>query len=227
MGLHILVGIIALLAGCAGGGDSASPRETELDTATVDSGGYGQPGDGMMSRPTETRALAPGALVDSTIVLAAAGEEGWNYHLDVDVDLDGDGRPERAVVAARVDMHQGRPAWDDRQPWAVYVESADGERTTLYAQHLQIGTLRMRVTLGEETGRPTIVMIEHLPDRIRIFEAAYAGPGEVEIVLRLERSLDPRGDLASPQLPLATRAHSPERNQTGGPQFEPAIPDLS
>lgn len=93
-------------------------------------------------------------LIDPTIPPAIAGEGGWNYHQSASADLDGDGSPERVVLTARVEMYRGRPAWDDGQPWQVYVETAQGTRTYLYAQRLQLGTLTMRITSGSDGARP-------------------------------------------------------------------------
>ena len=140
------------------------------------------------------------SLIDPNLAPAVATEDGWNYHLSIEVDLDGDGETERVVLTARVEMPKGRPAWDDGQPWQVYVESDDGVRTYVYAQRLQLGTLAMRVTRGDEA-RPTIVLIEHVPDRLRIIEASYAGPSQASAAIAFERMLDPRGDMASPNLP--------------------------
>jgi hypothetical protein len=151
----------------------------------------------------ESRAGAPSPApsvqpIDSTIAPAVAGEDGWNYHQSSEVDLTGDGLLERVVLTARVELYRGRPAWDDGQPWQVYVESPDGERTYVYAQRLQLGTLTMRVSRGET---PTVVLLEHLPDRLRVLEATYAGPGAVSVTVGFERDLDPRGETASPALP--------------------------
>lgn len=147
----------------------------------------------------DTTASAPSVQpIDSTITPAVAGEDGWNYHQSAEVDLTGDGLLERVVLTARVELYRGRPAWDDGQPWQVYVESPDGERTYVYAQRLQLGTLTMRVSRGE---RPTVVLLEHLPDRLRVLEATYAGPGAVSVTAGFERDLDPRGETASPSLP--------------------------
>lgn len=138
--------------------------------------------------------------IDSTIAPAVAGEDGWNYQQSVEVDLTGDGRPERVVLTARVELVRGRPAWDDGQPWQVYVENQDGRRTYMYAQRLQLGTLTMRVSRGEETP-PTVVLLEHLPDGLRVLEASYRGPGLASVEVGYQRELDPRGEIASPRLP--------------------------
>jgi hypothetical protein len=58
----------------------------------------------------------------------------------------------------------------------------------------------MRVT-PNEADTPAIVLLEHLPDRLRVLEASYRGPGVVSVAVEYERDLDPGGELASPQLP--------------------------
>jgi hypothetical protein len=82
----------------------------------------------------------------------------------------------------------------------VYVESRDGSRTYLYAQRLQLGSLDMRVTRGDTARRATVLLIEHLPERLRILEAVDTGSGP-SVALRLEWELDPRGEVSSPRLP--------------------------
>lgn len=140
-------------------------------------------------------------LVDTAIVPAAAGEEGWHYSQAVEADLDGDGRPERVVLAARVELYRGRPAWDDGQPWQVYVEEAHGARTRLYVRYVQLGTVAMRVGLAEG-GRPaSVVLVEHLPDRLAVYEVEYRGPGDAVVAEHFVRALDPTGEVAGPALP--------------------------
>lgn len=140
-------------------------------------------------------------LIDSTIPPAVAGEAGWNYQQSAHADLTGDAQPERVVLTARVEMYRGRPAWDDGQPWQVYVEAQDGTRSYVYAQRLQLGTLTMRVSRSQPGEPARIVLIEHLPDRLSLYEASYGGPGLVSVAVRFQRAVDPRGEVASPQLP--------------------------
>lgn len=174
----------AIVLSCACGADGPAPG-TEDDVAGADT---------IAPKPP------PVQLVDSTISPAVAGEEGWDYQQSVDVDLTGDGQLEHVVLTARVELYRGRPAWDDGQPWQVYVEDGSGIRTYLYAQRLQLGTLTMRVTRGE-VDPPVVVLLEHLPDRMRVVEASYMGPGLVSMAVRYQGELDPRGETASPQLP--------------------------
>lgn len=139
--------------------------------------------------------------IDSTISPAVAGREGWNYQQRAAADLDGDGVDERVVLTARVELYRGRPAWDDGQPWQAYVEEADSTRTRIYAQFVQLGTVTMRIGAPAGETRASIVLIEHLPDRVAVYEARYDGPGRVSLSERFSRMLDPRGELASPRLP--------------------------
>src|SRR5690554_5111771 len=116
------------------------------------------------------------SLIDPDIPPAVAGEDGWGYQQSAEADLDRDGVSERIVLTARAEMVRGRPAWDDGQPWQVYVEAADGTRRYVYAQRLQLGALTMRLALDEAGDPASIVLFEHLPDRLRLFEAFYGGP---------------------------------------------------
>ena len=160
-----------------------------------------QAADGGPRADTSAAAPSSAQLVDTSIAPAVAGEAGWDYQLSADADLGGDSQPERIVLTARVEMVRGRPAWDDGQPWQVYVEALDGTRTYVYAQRLQLGSLTMRVSRGEGGQRAGIVLVEHLPDRLSVYEVSYQGPGQSSAVVRFQRDLDPLGDVASPQLP--------------------------
>jgi hypothetical protein len=59
----------------------------------------------------------------------------------------------------------------------------------------------MRVSRGQPGEPARIVLIEHLPDRLSLYEASYGGPGLVSVAVRFQRAVDPRGEVASPQLP--------------------------
>jgi hypothetical protein len=158
-------------------------------------------GDSLTRAASDSLTPPPIQLVDSAIPPAIAGEAGWNYRQAAEADLTGDGQPERVVLTARVELYRGRPAWDDGQPWQVYIEAADSTRTYVYAQRLQLGTLMMRVGRSEPGQPATVVLLEHLPDRLSLYEVAYRPSGRVSVALRFQREVDPRGETASPQLP--------------------------
>lgn len=168
-----------LFSACAG----EAPRLNPVDS------GSGAPA---------SQAIVP---IDSSIPPAIAGQDGWHYQLSADADLNGDGQPERVVLTARVEVIRGRPAWDDGQPWQVYIETPDGHRSYVYAQRLQLGSLTMRVGRSDAGQPATVVLLEHLPDRLGVYEAAYRGPDSVTVFVRFRRELDPRGEVASPRLP--------------------------
>lgn len=140
-------------------------------------------------------------LVDTAVAPAIAGQDGWNYQQSAEADLNGDGRAERILLTARVESYRGRLAWDDGQPWQIYIQDPDGQRTYVYSRRLQLGTLSMRITSGAEDSKPAIVFIEHTPDQLNVYEASYEAPGRASTMLQFQRDLDPRGDLASPRLP--------------------------
>ncbi|MEX2181613.1 MAG: hypothetical protein WD771_06185 [Gemmatimonadaceae bacterium] len=142
-------------------------------------------------------------LVDPAIPAAVAGADGWNYVRVAEGNLTGSGAPMRVVLTARVELIRGQPAWDDGQPWQVYVEAPDGRRTYVYAQRLQLGGLTMRVGLGDVGHPATVVLIEHLPDRLSVYEASYVGPDSVSVAVRFQRDVDPRGETAGPHFPPA------------------------
>jgi hypothetical protein len=149
-----------------------------------------------------TKAAPPTiGLVDSAQPLAVAGANGWNYQQSTTADLDGDGKSERVVLTARVEMMRGRPVWDDGQPWQLYVETDDKKRTYMYARYVQLGTLQLRLSDVDSARTRKIVILEHLPDRLAIYEGAYKGPDQLTTTTAYEQILDPVGDLASPSLP--------------------------
>ncbi len=186
--------VLAAVGACSGDGAAAreDPLSAPADREPVAS-----------STPPSTPPADPivSDLIDPDIPPAVAGEAGWDYMRIAEVDLTGDGEPELAVLTARVEIYRGQPAWDDGQPWQVYVEDVSGHRTYLYARRLQLGQLTMRVTAPEDGSHPSIVLIEHLPDRLAIYESVYTAPNSVITYDRFTRTVDPRGDTASPEFP--------------------------
>jgi predicted small lipoprotein YifL len=150
--------------------------------------------------PRLTASFESPQLVDSSFI-PATEQEAAGYRQTATADLDGDSTDETVVLVADVEMIDGRPAWDDGQRWRAYVEGADSTRTHFYARRLQLGTLTMRIARNEGGDGFVIVLIEHLPDWLALFEIEYAGPDDVTTTERFRRALDPRGDIASPRFP--------------------------
>lgn len=171
-----------MLLACAG------PSDSRPDTAT--------------RTPVVTSAPSVATdLVDTSLAKAVAGQGGWNYQQVANADLDGDGQIEKVVLTARVEMMRGRPAWDDGQPWQAYIEEPDGTRTYVFAHFVQLGTLSLRLSAAEGNAHPVVVLLEQLPDRLRIYEVEYLGPERVRVTAPYERALDTRGDVSAPALP--------------------------
>lgn len=137
-------------------------------------------------------------LIDTAIAPAIAGANGWNYSQSTSADLTGDGVSERIVLTAQVEMRRGAPLWDDGQAWQVYIEFPDSSRTYVYANRLQLGTLGMRLSRADSAQRASIILVEHLPDRLRIAEVTLSGERRPTTRVMFERNLDPTGDIAVP-----------------------------
>lgn len=161
----------------------------------------GSRADSTVSAKTPEYSTTAVQLVDTSIAPAIAGRGGWDYQQSTSADLDADGQVERVVLTAQVALMRGRPLWDDGQRWQVYVEESDNTRTYIYARFVQLGTVSLRLTEPDSGQRPTIVLLEQLPDRLAIYEVEYLGPGRARTTEPYERALDPRGDVASPALP--------------------------
>lgn len=179
----LVLGVSVVLAACG-----ADPAPVPADRSPV--------------RDSVTGPTFPdAALLDSGQRAAVAGTDGWNYQQSVAADIDGDGQVERVVIMARVEVIRGRPVWDDGQQWQVYVEEADGSRTTVYARRLQLGMLSVRLD-AQPSGQPhRIVMLEQLPDRLSVYEVQYRSPTGITALVMYQRSLDATGEIASPVLP--------------------------
>lgn len=140
-------------------------------------------------------------LLDPAIPPAVPGEDGWDFVRAVEADLNGDGRDAQVLVTARAELVRGRPAWDDGQPWQVQVLEPDGARTLLYSRRLQIGTLTVRLAHAEAGRTAAILLLEHTPDGLALYEVHYRGPDDFDVSERFQRRLDPRGDFAVPVFP--------------------------
>jgi hypothetical protein len=185
LGMALLWGAAACDGGSAAPGAADAPADSAA-TATAPAG--------------EAEPPAP-PLVDTAIAPAVAGEDGWNYAQEVEFDLDSDGEAERLVLTARVELYRGRPAWDDGQPWQVYVEEGDGRRTYLYSRFVQLGTVAMRVAREQAGLAAAVILVEHLPDRLAVHEIQYDGPNDVTARIGFQRALDPTGEISGPTLP--------------------------
>lgn len=197
-----LILILTVPTACAP--PESSPVETP-ETAGTPAGSFAgtSPSAELPPEPIGPGEVVPlSELVDSSYIEQRAGEDRWEYVQRGSADLDGDGQPELVVVTARAELVRGVPAWDDGQPWQIYVEEPGGERTHFYAGYVQLGTILTRITLPPEDAETArIMMLEHLPDRISLYEARYLGPGEAEVRRIYQRDLDPMGELASPLMP--------------------------
>ena len=109
--------------------------------------------------------------------------EAWPYRRALAADLDGDGAPERVVIAADATLGaDGAPLWEDGHRWAVYAESAAGERTLLYGAFVPNGVAEAAVVAADSGGRREVLVQERTPSRLRAVTISYGGPGEARTV---------------------------------------------
>lgn len=117
--------------------------------------------------------------VDSARVGSVQQAAGWAYRRELSADLDGDGRPERLVLAAEVEVRpDGVPLWEDGHRWALFAESAAGERTLLYGAFVPNGFAEAAVLSADAQGRRHVLVQERTPQQVRALAVEYRGPGD-------------------------------------------------
>jgi len=121
---------------------------------------------------------APPQLINETYFTADADADPLAYKKTAKADLDGDGQEETIVVATTAQWIEeyGDFDWDDGHPWYVYVDEADGTRTTVFADWVQLGELRVQIGL-----EPTSVIITREQGAgTSIYRVVYSGPHQTE-----------------------------------------------
>jgi hypothetical protein len=172
---HLSILLPLLLLGCTPGHENDPPPD-RADTPAV-SGEY----------------VPVSELQDGMVPPAVAGDPGWEYFHAVSADLNGDGRLERAVLISNVEVHDRRPVWEDGHHWQLYLETAEGERTHLYARFLPHGRASAWLVQPAEEGEtPRILLLEQTPHRVAAYEIEYLAPDEALARPRFEYALDPR-----------------------------------
>lgn len=117
--------------------------------------------------------------VDSARVGSVAQVAAWAYRRELSADLDGDGQAERLVLAADVEVRPDwTPLWEDGHRWALYAESAGGERTLLYSAFIPNGHAEAAVLTADQQGRRRVLVQERTPQQLRALEVEYRAPGD-------------------------------------------------
>lgn len=146
--------------------------------------------EGMVERNASPDSIA--SMLDARVPTAKAGDPGWTYAQRVSADFDGDGKDETAVLMSDVTLgNGGAPLWEDGHRWQVYVEESDGTVTRLYARFVPRGKVTADVGVPSAGKELYIVVVEHSPERMGVYEFEYRGPMKADVRKRLERDLDP------------------------------------
>lgn len=141
------------------------------------------------------------SLIEERVPAATAADPGWAYAQRGSADFDGDGAEESVVLICDVTLDpRGQPLWEDGHRWQVYVEEPDGGRTRVYARFVPNGTVTAQVTDGPG-GTPTVTIVERTPDRLALYEVAYAGPRRVSLLNRFERTIPAYGRVSGESTP--------------------------
>lgn len=150
-------------------------------------GSYQKAPPKLAPKQTELRTPAEQAtavdLVDQNYPPVAKNEPGWDYRQTVAADLDGDGANDTVVVMARVERSPDNPReylWDDGQPWQVFVESPQGEKTPVYSRWVQIGQLKVLIGEEKDDGKHDLVLLELAGAGISLYRVEYDGPKQVK-----------------------------------------------
>ncbi|HEV3050258.1 MAG TPA: hypothetical protein VGX50_08130 [Longimicrobium sp.] len=117
--------------------------------------------------------------VDSARIGSIDQIAAWAYRREASADLDGDGQPERLVLAADAEVRpDGTPLWEDGHRWALFAESAAGQRTLLYGAFVPNGFAEAAVLAADAQGRRRVLVQERTPQQVRALDIEYRGPGD-------------------------------------------------
>lgn len=145
--------------------------------------------EGMAERNRQPEGIE--GMLDARVPAAKAGDAGWMYAQRVTADFDGDDQDETAVLISDVTLDNGgAPLWEDGHRWQLYIEESDGTMTRLYAKFVPRGRVTADVGVPSAGKELYIVVVEHSPDRMGVYEYEYRGPLNADVRKRLERDLD-------------------------------------
>ena len=137
-------------------------------------------------------------LIDPAYPLVTAGEAGWDLVETASADLNADDRPEKVIVMARVERDPKRPRefmWDDGQPWQIYIEDEQGERSYIYSRYVQLGRLEVVIGHQKEDGPRSIILLELAGAGIAAYRINYNSPGQYSVEKLFKEIVDTRPSL--------------------------------
>ena len=129
------------------------------------------------------------SLVFPSLPAAVDSTNHWQYRESTMYDLDGNGSQEKIVILANVERSSsGELMWDDGQPWEVRIEESNGKTTRVFAQFVQLGTVKGYIT--HRDGHTTLFLLQQTSSGIRGMEITYSGPNVVKSRVIFTRSIE-------------------------------------
>jgi hypothetical protein len=106
----------------------------------------------------------------------------WPHRRVIEADLDGDGRRERVVLAADVQLSAtGKPLWEDGHRWVVSVGDAPPP-TLLYGAFVPNGHVDAAILSADAAGRRHVLVRERTPTTMRTFVISYDEAGIAQLM---------------------------------------------
>lgn len=170
-----VIGVAVLLSGCAVMSEPTQVEKMRADIHELQNRIHELEQE--LTRPSVN-------LINPNYPPAVAGEEGWEYHKVLVADLDADGEKETVSVTTNaLWIQEAREfGWDDGHPWHVYVEEADGTRTYLFSDWVQMGRLDV-ILDAEHSG---LYIVSSRAGGLDVYHAIYSAPDQVETVLAFQ-----------------------------------------
>lgn len=121
--------------------------------------------------------LNPSDLTDQHRSSSLSGNGAWKYSRSYsNSDLNGDGEKEIIHLLADVEMIDGEPAWDDGQPWEIVIEEQNGEKTSVFLDYVQLGSVEIDL-INRESVQELLLIVRQGAD-IKILTISYNHPNE-------------------------------------------------
>lgn len=117
----------------------------------------------------------------------------WQYRLSTRADINGDGKGEKVWVIADIKQDPNSSfdnvkwLYDEGAPWAVVIETHEGEQTLVYLAWSQFG--RVHAFVVDKENQSSVLIVNRQTGAIGIYELKYQAPDRYTIYPILERNI--------------------------------------